>query len=110
VADALYEALGVRLGAGGPSHRVGGYPGPVQPRTAESEAEQAELAVRGASTLRPGPPPGGDVRGWRLLAQIDSDHAAKMRWGDLRKLYVIIRPDELRSRRFDQARFAWQCT
>ena len=109
-ADALYEALDVRLGAGDPSHRVGGYPEPIQPRTAEVEAEQAELALRGASTPSAGPAVDDDVRGWRLLAQIDSDDAAKMRWGDLGKLYFMIRPDDLRARRFDQARFAWQCT
>jgi uncharacterized protein YwqG len=109
-ADALYEALDVRLGAGDPSHRVGGYPEPIQPQTAEWEVEQAELALRGASTPSAGPAVDEGVRGWRLLAQIDSDRTAKMMWGDVGKLYFMIRPDDLRARRFDQVRFAWQCT
>jgi len=66
--------------------------------------------LRGASTPSAGPAVGEDLRGWRLLAQIDSDDAAKMMWGDVGKLYFMIRPDDLRARRFGQARFAWQCT
>jgi uncharacterized protein YwqG len=49
-----------------------------------------------------------EARQWKLLAQINNDPAADMRWGDFGALYWFIRPDDLERRRFDAAMFAWQ--
>jgi len=99
--ESLYEALRDKWHAR-PGHQVGGHPDPVQRGdSVQREAEKIERAVRGA---------GDHADGWRLLAQVDSDDAAKMMWGDIGKLYFMIRPDDLQARRFDQARFTWQCS
>ena len=65
------------------------------------EAEKLERALHGAAE---------HAGGWRLFAHVDSDDAAKMMWGHVGKLYFMIRPDDLQARRFDQARFIWQCS
>jgi uncharacterized protein YwqG len=98
-AESLYEALQDKRDAGPPEHQVGGHPHPVQ-GTVESEVEEIERALNGA---------GGQATEWRLLAQVDSDETAEMMWGDVGILYFMIRPDDLRARRFEQARFTWQC-
>jgi Domain of unknown function (DUF1963) len=99
--ESFYEALHDMRDAR-PGHQVGGHPDPVQlGDSVQLEAEQIERAVRGA---------GDPADGWRLLAQVDSDDAAKMMWGDVGKLYFMIRPDDLQARRFDHARFTWQCS
>jgi uncharacterized protein YwqG len=108
--EALYQALDDGWNAA-PNHQVGGHPQPVQ-GPVETEVELTERARRdaGATPARyPGPAAGEHTRGWHLLAQIDSDDEANMMWGDVGKLYFMIRPGDLQSRRFDQARFAWQC-
>ncbi|WP_026411538.1 YwqG family protein [Actinomadura oligospora] len=46
---------------------------------------------------------------WKLLVQIASDDAADMLWGDAGVLYWLITAEDLAARRFDQARFTWQC-
>ena len=46
---------------------------------------------------------------WVLLTQFDSDRTANMMWGDVGRLYWMIRPEDLAARRFDQALFTWQC-
>ena len=99
--ESLYEALRDKWDAR-PGHQVGGHPDPVQPGgSVQLEAEQIERALRGADD---------HADGWRLLAQVDSDDPAKMMWGDMGRLYFMIRPGDLKARRFDQARFTWQCS
>jgi uncharacterized protein YwqG len=76
------------------------------------ELELAELALRsaGATSIDYSDPAVAEhARGWQLLAQVDSDDNAKMRWGDLGKLYFMIRPGDVEGRRFGQARLIWQC-
>ena len=46
---------------------------------------------------------------WLLLAQIGSDGKAGTMWGDLGQLYVWIRREDLRARRFSAARVIQQC-
>lgn len=60
-----------------------------------------------ARNERPGPRR-QRLRPGRLSASYDD--TAKMMWGDVGKLYFMIRPDDLQARRFDQARFMWQCS
>jgi uncharacterized protein YwqG len=46
---------------------------------------------------------------WTLLLQIDSDDNARMMWGDVGRLYVWIRHQDLHSRNFDKAWTILQC-
>ena len=99
--DSLYADLGEKWRAR-PAHQVGGNPDPVQPGgSVQLEAEGIERALSGT---------GDQVGAWQLLAQVDSDDTAAMMWGDAGTLYFLIRPDDLHDRRFDQARFVWQCS
>jgi uncharacterized protein YwqG len=102
--DPFRTALGRQ--ATQPAHRVGGYAHPIQ-GSVEVDAAQVVLGGRagyGDPALRE------EARRWTLLAQIDSDEDAGMCWGDVGTLYWLIRPDDLRAHRFDQAVFTWQCT
>ena len=98
--------------AGTTSHKLLGYPEPIQD---EMEIECASV-TRGIYM--------GDADGnehprfkeadaakydWRLLMQVDSDDAADMMWGDAGRLYFWIRDQDLRERRFDKAWMILQC-
>lgn len=50
------------------------------------------------------------VQDWRLLLQVDSDDDARMRWGDVGRLYFWICAEDLRERRFDAVWMILQCT
>jgi len=73
-------------------HRIGGYPSEIQD---ERMAISCELMRRGLPSEHDGteimPAIERAARQWRLLLQIDSDHALKMNWGDGGRLYVFIR-------------------
>jgi uncharacterized protein YwqG len=47
---------------------------------------------------------------WRLLAQIDSDDAAAMMWGDVGRLYFWITEEALTRRAFDECWVILQCS
>lgn len=51
-----------------------------------------------------------ELRQNRVDPVLAADDAATMMWGDVGKLYFMIRPDDLQARRFDKARFTWQCS
>ncbi|MEJ2856314.1 MULTISPECIES: YwqG family protein [unclassified Saccharothrix] len=86
-----------------PSHQVGGHALPIQ-NPAETDVAQSELGpgVAWESVVE-------EARRWTLLAQIDSDQEADLRWGDVGTLYWLIRPEDLAARDFGAARFTWQC-
>jgi uncharacterized protein YwqG len=93
-------------------HRVGGWPTPIQ---GDMQTECA-LVAAGYDCGTPDPyrtAETADVRAsahdWLLLAQIGSDPAAGMTWGDNGQLYVWIRRADLRDRRFAPARIILQC-
>lgn len=96
--DAVYEELSVSV-----CHQVGGFPlsvrGPV-----EFEAARAGAELPGG-----GAPEYAEPDRWLLLAQIDSDDASGMRWGEAGMLYWLIQEHDLAARRFDRAVFTWQC-
>ena len=96
-----------------PRHQLLGHPAAVQ---GEMRLECA-LVTHGLNT--------GDASGyadprakaleatadqWRLLAQIDSDDAAGMMWGDLGRLYFWITDDALARRAFDECWVILQCS
>ena len=82
-----------------PRHRLLGYPDTIQ----DDMREQCQLVSQGvtasddprASALWAG------AKDWRLLLQIDSDAAAKMRWANNGMVYYWIRQADLQARRFD---------
>lgn len=84
-------------------HRLGGYPCSIQGAVEYEVMNPSDHGRIGTKEYH------AEAARWRLLAQIDSDDAAHMMWGDSGMLYWMIRPEDLAARRFDQARFAWQC-
>ncbi|HEU0036214.1 MAG TPA: YwqG family protein [Kofleriaceae bacterium] len=46
--------------------------------------------------------------GWRLLWQIDTDEALGLTWGDLGRLFVMIRREDLAANKLFRARIQWQ--
>ncbi|MCD8213652.1 MAG: DUF1963 domain-containing protein [Campylobacter sp.] len=51
-----------------------------------------------------------NISDWTLLLQIDSNEENEMMWGDCGRLYVWIKDDDLRNKRFDKARLILQCS
>jgi uncharacterized protein YwqG len=110
--DPLYEALYERESSDrSPRHQVGGHAncvqGPVEMEVAAGTSLRAtgiEPSWADAALLHDA------VTNWILVAQIDSDDRADMMWGDVGTLYYLMRPDDLRARRFDAAGFTWQCS
>jgi uncharacterized protein YwqG len=106
------DARGAVTSAGATSHKLLGYPEPIQ------DAMELECAMVTNGVYM------GDANGnqhprfkeldatkydWRLLLQLDSDEAAHMMWGDAGRLYFWIRDQDLRDRRFDKAWMILQC-
>ncbi|MGE7432971.1 YwqG family protein [Kitasatospora sp. NPDC001175] len=96
----------VRLSWGGRQHRIGGHPMPIQNPV---EYEVAHAVLNGQAGWHT-PELQAEAERWVLLAQIDSDPAADMIWGDMGSLYWLIRPADLAAKRFDRAVFNWQCS
>jgi uncharacterized protein YwqG len=46
---------------------------------------------------------------WQLILQISSDIDAGMEWGDMGRLYLSARKQDLIARRFDQCWMVMQC-
>ncbi|WP_460497427.1 YwqG family protein [Glycomyces tarimensis] len=97
--EAVYDELSVSV-----CHQVGGYPLSVQ-WPVEFEAAGAAAELPGAADR----PEYGEADRWLLLAQIDSDDASSMMWGDAGTLYWLIQEADLEARRFERAVFTWQC-
>ena len=93
-------------------HRVGGWPTPVQSDmqtecalvtaghycgSGQAYQDPALQAVRDTAT------------DWLLLLQLGTDEKLGMNWGDDGQLYLWIRREDLRARRFDKAWLVLQC-
>ena len=91
---------------GQPKHRIGGYADPVQ-GAVEVDAAQAQL---GGRVSYDDPALHKEAQRWTLLAQIDTDDAADMMWGDVGTLYWLIRPEDLAARNFEASSFTSQCS
>ncbi|WP_026923580.1 YwqG family protein [Glycomyces arizonensis] len=97
--EAVYEELSVSV-----CHQVGGFPLSVQ-WPVEYEAAAAAGELPGAAER----PEYAEADRWLLLAQIDSDDASSMMWGESGTLYWLVQEPDLAARRFDRAVFTWQC-
>jgi uncharacterized protein YwqG len=93
-------------------HAIGGWPFPIQ---GEMETE-CQLVANGvfcggpegysserAARLRRG------AADWRLILQLDTDERAGWMWGDGGKIYVWMREQDVRARRFDRCWTILQC-
>ncbi len=103
--DAFGQGLW-ELSPGPPDHRLSGHAKPIQDPV-ELDIAHAQL---GGEVSYEDPTLHQEALRWNLLAQFDSDHWARMMWGDCGTLYWLIRPDDLAARRFEEASFTWQCT
>ncbi|WP_234331159.1 DUF1963 domain-containing protein [Streptomyces sp. NRRL F-4474] len=86
-------------------HRLGGHPVPVQ----EPVEWEITRGVLGPDAAGQDSRLDDEAAAWVLLAQIDTDAAAGMMWGDAGTVYWLIRPDDLAAGRFEEAVFTWQC-
>lgn len=95
-----------------PDHRVGGPPAWIQGDDRESAAIAAVGGSSGtpekARAARAKLPPGAAAE-WRLLWQLDSDDDAGFMWGDVGRIYLLARDEDLRAGRFDRAWLVMQC-
>jgi len=46
---------------------------------------------------------------WQLVLQIDSDIETGMEWGDMGRLFLCARKEDLAARRFDRCWMVMQC-
>jgi uncharacterized protein YwqG len=91
----------------------GGFPETVQNNDLELTAE---LVSHGIYCGNPKGYREGKSRGlgagaadWRLLLQLDSEEDAGMMWGDLGRLYFMIREEDLKTLSFNRAWMDMQC-
>jgi uncharacterized protein YwqG len=93
-------------------HRIGGYPEPIQ----GDPKLEAQLVSHGLYCGNPTGYERGKELGlwpgaaeWELLLQVDSDESAGMMWGDVGRLYFLIRKQDLESCRFESTWLVFQC-
>jgi uncharacterized protein YwqG len=94
-------------------HRIGGYPDIIQNDDLELKAELVSHGIYcgGPEGYREGRNRKleGGAANWRFLAQIDSEERSGMMWGDLGKLYFLIREQDLKAQNFDCVWMDMQC-
>jgi uncharacterized protein YwqG len=93
------------------SHRISGWPTPVQnDMQAECAIVAAGFSAGTSESWQAARAAGADrsAKDWVFLMQIDSDKKANMQWGDSGQLYVWIHREDLRARRFENARLILQ--
>ena len=69
---------------------------------------RAGLTSKGAGVSPTAAGEAAPAPGMQLLAQIDTDDAADMMWGDVGTLYWLIRPEDLAARNFEASSFTAQ--
>jgi len=110
-----YRALSIELDelTGNDVHRFLGWPEEIQ----HDPAVEVQLPANGIYA--------GDATGyesdegkrlmeqrdvWQLLLQVDSEEDAGMQWGDVGRLYFMIRRSDLANRDWSEVWFSLQCT
>ena len=98
--------------AGATSHKLLGYPEPIQ-NEMEGECATASSGIYMGDAKGEEDPRykalEATKRDWHLLLQVDSDDTADMMWGDAGRLYFWIRDQDLRALRFDKSWMIFQC-
>jgi uncharacterized protein YwqG len=113
-ASEAYLALMERLAGGEFVHQVGGHPAWVQ-EDARAEAQLVSHGLRLASAEAWDTPEAKRLEPaaseWRLLWQVASDEELELMWGSsMGTLYLLIRDEDLRARRFERAWLILQCS
>lgn len=114
LAEAWREVAGARgeWPDGEPRHQVGGWPDLIQgPVWLEAQLASHGIYVGNPAgyqdprvpELRPG------AKSWRLLLQLDTDDDLGWMWGDVGRLYYLIRQEDLAARDFSHAWMTFQC-
>jgi uncharacterized protein YwqG len=52
---------------------------------------------------------GAEAQDWQLLLLVDSEQGTGILWGDVGQLYYVIRKDDLRQRKFENAWMVFDC-
>jgi hypothetical protein len=91
---------------GGHDHRIGGHPLQIQGIDVQTQCVLASTGLKYNETNARSAKAEADD--WLMLMQIASDPCARMMWGDVGDLYVMIRRDDLRARCFENARVILQ--
>lgn len=92
-------------------HQLGGHPRAIQ-LTVEARCLQAASNIvrrDGSLDLATWDRVKDQADQWRLLFQLDSDYLLSAMWGDAGTLYWAAHRDHLRSHRWDQVWFTFQC-
>ncbi|WAL63569.1 YwqG family protein [Amycolatopsis cynarae] len=105
--EAFGDALDERFQP--PMHQLGGYAFPIQ-NPVETEVGFAHVPENSGDRAQRWKAAEEEGKRWVLLAQIDSDPAAGMMWGDAGMLYWLIRREDLAAGDFPAASFTWQCS
>jgi uncharacterized protein YwqG len=102
--------------SGGLIHQVGGTAFSIQ-EPVEAECVKFAEHTPGRRGRQQDPEMYGPTRDqlarageWQLVLQIDSDIRAGMEWGDVGRLYLCARKQDLAARRFDRRWMIMQCT
>ncbi|MBA3974013.1 MAG: hypothetical protein C0504_07320 [Candidatus Solibacter sp.] len=93
-------------------HRIGGHPESIQ----DDPKLQAQIVSNGIDAGTPGGYEQAKELGlwegagdWELLLQVDSDESAAMMWGDMGRLYFMIRRQDLAQLNFESCWLVFQC-
>ena len=107
--EAFELALGELMRSLGSRHQLGGQAHPIQDAVEYEIAEaigrshDPDAFSRDSDTYRT------LTKDLHLLAQVDSDHAAQMMWGDMGILYWARPSHELDAKTVTNTGFTWQC-
>jgi hypothetical protein len=99
-------------GKGWSCHHIGGWPTPIQDdMQTECALVSAGHDCGGSEALQDSAllPIRASATDWLLLAQIGTDKKGGMSWGDSGQLYLWIRREDLKARRFENAWLILQC-
>jgi len=94
----------------GSRHQVGGHAHPIQDAVEFEVAEATGRVELGDAFTRDSDDYRQRTTDLHLLAQVDSDHAAAMSWGDMGMLYWQVTSAERESGSWESAGFTWQCS
>jgi len=94
------------------THRIGGHPDYIQhdPKL-EAQLVSNGLYCGNSTGYEKGRELGLDAGAgdWELLFQVDSEEATEMIWGDVGRLYFLIRKQDLAARAFEKTWMVWDC-
>ncbi len=105
--------LGEEWPTGEPHHQLGGWPGLIQ-RPFWLEAHLASQGInlddaKGYADSRAAALADG-ASSWRLLLQLDTDDRLGWMWGDVGRLFYLIRQDDLAAGEFTRCWLNFQCS